>query len=284
MVLGLLVGVPLVVHLALVWLPALASIGLSFTRWDGLGLENIEWAGLYEYRQVFTNDPTFWPAATNGVIWLVFLLVLPTPFGIFLACQLDKNIRFTRIYQTAIFLPMVISLAVVGFIWTIFYQVDYGLLNSAFDAKTDWLGNPDLNLYAVLVAAGWRHAAYIMILYLAGLKSFDPTLREVAAIDGANEWQTFIRVTFPVLLPVNVIVLVVTLLEGLRAFDLVYVMGGSSGSTAGMELLSVLITNNIVGESGQVGYGSALAVVLLVVSLIVIVPYLIRNFRKEQTR
>src|ERR1700712_1652081 len=123
---------------------------------------------------------------------------------------------------------MVMSLAVVGFIWQIFYQPDYGLLNSLLGTNNpngtyiDWLGDPHLNLAAVLVAAGWRHTAYIMILYFAGLKSFDPALREAAAIDGANERQTFFRITFPSLRPVNVIVLVVTVLEGLRAFDLVY--------------------------------------------------------------
>jgi multiple sugar transport system permease protein/raffinose/stachyose/melibiose transport system permease protein len=288
LVLGLLVGIPLVIHLALVWFPAIASVFLSFTDWDGIGLDTIHGAGLSQYVQAFTNDPSFWPAVTNNVLWLLFLIAIPTPFGIFLAYQLDKKIRFSRFYQTAIFLPMVISLAVVGFIWQIFYQPDYGLLNSLLGTNNpggtylDWLGDPSLNLSAVLVAAGWRHTAYIMILYLAGLKSFDPTLREAAAIDGANERQTFFRITFPSLRPVNVIILVVTVLEGLRAFDLVYVMGGNTGSKQGLELLSILITNNIVGESGKVGYGSALAVILLIVSLVVIIPYLVQNFRKEQ--
>jgi ABC-type sugar transport system permease subunit len=287
-VLTLLVGIPLFVHVALVWLPALASVLLSFTKWDGIGLDTIHFTGFYQYAQAFTNDPSFWPALENNVLWLVFLLALPTPFGIFLAYQLDKKIRFSRFYQTAIFLPMVISLAVVGFIWQIIYQPDYGLLNNLLGTNhqggtyIDWLGDPHLNLLAVLVAAGWRHTAYIMILYLAGLKSFDPTLKEAAAIDGASERQTFFRITFPSLRPVNVIILVVTVLEGLRAFDLVYVLGGNSGSKKGLELLSILITNNILGESGQVGYGSALAVMLLIISLVVIIPYLVQNFRKEQ--
>jgi multiple sugar transport system permease protein/raffinose/stachyose/melibiose transport system permease protein len=121
-----------------------------------------------------------------------------------------------------------------------------------------------------------------MILYLAGLKSFDPALKEAASIDGASERQIFFKVTFPSLRPVNVIILVVTVLEGLRAFDLVYVLGGNTGSKKGLELLSILITNSIVGESGQVGYGSALAVILLIVSLVVIVPYLVQNFRREE--
>jgi multiple sugar transport system permease protein len=216
----------------------------------------------------------------------VFTMALPTPFGFFLAYQLDRKLRFTRLYQTAIFLPVVISTAVVGFVWEIVYNPDYGLLNSALGTDhaghyIDWLGNPHLNLWAVLVASSWRHTGYIMILYLAGLKGFDPALKEAAALDGANGRQTFWRVVLPAMKPVNIIVVVVTVMESLRAFDIVYVLGGGGGSKPGMELLSLLITDNIIGESSNIGYGSALAVVLLVVSLGAILTFLIQTFRKE---
>ncbi|OMI34517.1 carbohydrate ABC transporter permease [Streptomyces sparsogenes] len=281
------IGIPVLALLVLVWLPALASVALSFTSWDGIDLGDIHWTGLDNYHQILTNYPPFWPAVRHNVIWLLFTALLPTPFGIFLAYQLDKKIRFTRIYQTAIFLPMVLSLAVVGFIWEIIYNPDTGLLNSVLGTAgaghpVDWLGDPDLNLWAVLVASGWRHTGYIMILYLAGLKGFDPALKEAAALDGANGRQTFLRVVFQALKPVNIIILVVTVMESLRAFDIVYVLGGGVGSKPGMELLSLLITDNIIGESGHIGYGSALAVVLLLVSLAAIGTFLVQTFRKEE--
>lgn len=280
------IGVPLLALLVFVWLPALASMGLSFTSWDGIHLSDIHWVGLDNYHQILTNYPPFWPAVRHNVIWLLFTALLPTPFGIFLAYQLDRKLRFTRVYQTAIFLPMVLSLAVVGLIWEIIYNPDTGLLDGILGAAApghhiDWLGDPDLNLWAVLVASAWRHTGYIMILYLAGLKSFDPALKEAAALDGANGRQTFLRVVFPALKPVNVIILVVTVMESLRAFDVVYVLGGGVGSKPGMELLSLLITDNIIGESSHIGYGSALAVVLLLVSLTAIGTFLVQNFRKE---
>jgi multiple sugar transport system permease protein len=143
---------------------------------------------------------------------------------------------------------------------------------------TDWLGDPDINLWAVLVAAGWRHVGYVMILYLAGLKSVDPALKEAAAIDGANEVQTFWRVTLPTLRPVNVVVLVITVIEGLRAFDIVYAINRGRN---GLELLSVLVTDNIVGEASRIGFGSALAVILLVISMAFIATYLVRILREE---
>ncbi|MFE4667391.1 carbohydrate ABC transporter permease [Streptomyces sp. NPDC056716] len=284
--LALVIGLPLIALLVFVWLPALASVALSFTTWDGIDLADVTWTGIENYTQIFTNYPPFWPAVQHNVIWLLFTALLPTPFGMFLAYQLDKKIRFTKFYQTAIFLPMVLSLAVVGFIWEIIYNPDTGLLNSVLGAvgasgTIDWLGDPDLNLWAVLVASGWRHTGYIMILYLAGLKSVDPALREAAALDGANGRQTFFKVVFPALKPVNVIILVVTVMESLRAFDIVYVLGGGTGSKPGMELLSLLITDNIVGEAGHIGYGSALAVILLLVSLAAIGTFLVQTFRKE---
>ncbi|HET6858105.1 MAG TPA: sugar ABC transporter permease [Streptomyces sp.] len=284
--LGVIVGIPLIALLVFVWMPALASFALSFTSWDGIALADIRWIGWDNYGEIFTNYPPFWPAVQHNVIWLLFTALLPTPFGIFLAYQLDRKIRFTRVYQTAIFLPMVLSLAVVGLIWEIIYNPDNGLLNGVLGEVApghhiDWLGDPDLNLWAVLVASAWRHTGYIMILYLAGLKGFDPALKEAAALDGANGRQTFLKVVFPALRPVNIVILVVTAMESLRAFDIVYVLGGGVGSKAGMELLSLLITDNIIGESSHIGYGSALAVIMLLVSLAAISVFLVQNFRKE---
>ncbi|GAA2762691.1 sugar ABC transporter permease [Streptomyces paradoxus] len=282
--LGLMAGLPTILHVALVWLTALASIALAFTTWDGIGFDSITWVGLQNFRELFTSNPQFWPAVEHNVIWFVVLILLPTPFGLFLAVQLDKKIRFSRVYQTAFFLPVVMSLAVIGFVWQLIYNPDTGLINSIIGANKpghyiDWIGDPDLNLWAILIAASWRHAGYMMILYLAGLKSVDPALREASALDGANEWQTFKNVVFPTLRPTNTVVLVVTIIEALRAFDLVFVFNKGAQGT---ELLSILVTNNIIGESSRIGYGSAIAVVLLVISLAVIIPYLIATFRKER--
>ncbi|MEU9449925.1 sugar ABC transporter permease [Streptomyces sp. NPDC048277] len=282
--LAFMAGVPTVLHVLLVWVTAIASILLAFTSWDGIGFDSIKWVGLDNFQQLFNDNPQFWPAVEHNVIWFVVLILIPTPFGLFLAVQLDKKIRFSRVYQTAFFLPVVISLACIGFVWQLIYNPDTGLINSLIGANKpghyiDWIGDPKLNLWAVLIAASWRHTGYMMILYLAGLKSVDPSLREASALDGANEWQTFKSVIFPTLRPTNTVVLVVTIIEALRAFDLVFVFNKGAQGT---ELLSILVTNNIIGESSRIGYGSAIAVVLLFISLIVIIPYLIATFRKER--
>jgi multiple sugar transport system permease protein len=284
LVLVLMCGIPFAVQVAFVWFPTFSSIGLSFTSWEGIGgLSTIDWVGTRNYHQIFTIYPPFWPALRHNLIWLGFLAVLPTTFGLLLAYLLDKNIRGTRIYQSIFFLPFVLSLAVIGFICQLIYAPEQGLINNVLGRTEqgnliDWLGNPKLNLWAVLVAAAWRHAGYIMILYLAGLKSVDPALREAAAIDGASEWHAFRTVVFPAMKPINIVVLVVTVIESLRAFDIVYVINRGRN---GLELLSVLVTDNIIGEASRVGYGSALAVVLLTIALIPIITFVARTFSEE---
>jgi multiple sugar transport system permease protein len=280
----LMLGVPLAFTVGLVWLPTFLSGVLSFTSWDGIGgISTIQWVGTRNYHQIFTIYPPFWPAFRHNLIWLVFLALVPTTFGLLLAYLLDKNIRGSRIYQSIFFLPVVLSLAVVGFIWELVYAPENGLINNVL-GKTeqgnliDWLGNPKLNLWAVLVAAAWRHAGYVMVLYLAGLKSVDPGLREAAAIDGASEWHAFRTVVFPAMKPINIVVLVVTVIEALRAFDIVYVINRGRN---GLELLSVLVTDNIIGEASRVGYGSALAVILLVIALVPIITFVARTFSEE---
>jgi multiple sugar transport system permease protein len=278
--LALMVGVPTLLVVGLVWLPAVATVILSFASWTGVGdLDTIKWIGTQNYVNVFTIYPPFKPALGHNLIWLAFLFVLPTCFGIFLAVLLDRELRGTRFYQTAFFLPVVLSLALIGFIWQLIYSRDQGLLNAVLNTQIDWYGDSRWNLWAVLVAAGWKHAGYIMLLYLAGLKGVDPSLREAAAVDGASPARTFFSVVFPVMRPINIIIIVVTVIEALRAFDIVWVI---NKGTNGLELISTLVTANVVGEASRIGFGSALATIMLAISLVFITIFLWTVMRGEQ--
>jgi ABC-type sugar transport system permease subunit len=284
-VVGVMVGIPLALDLAFIWFPALASVALSFTNWNGIGgLGAIHWFGTQNYHQIATVYPPFWPAVRHNVIWLLVFTLFATPLGMLFAVVIDSGIRGSRVYQSALFLPVMLSLALIGIVWEFIYSSNYGLINTVIghDKDTnliDWLGNPRLNLWAVLVEACWRQAGYVMVLYLAGLKAVDKSLQEAARVDGSNPWQTFRFVTFPVMRPINIVVLVVTVIESLRAFDLVYI---TNHGTHGLELLSVLVTQNILGEETRIGFGSSLGVVLLVISLVPISIFLYRMFRDEE--
>jgi len=159
------------------------------------------------------------------------------------------------------------------------YSKDQGLINAVTGSTIDWYGDPNYNLWAALVASSWRQTGYIMLLYLAGLKGVDPTLREAARVDGASERQTFFRIIFPVMRPINIIVLVVTVIESLRAFDLVWVINKGRN---GLELISTLVTSNVIGEASRIGFGSALATFMLIISSIFIVIYLRIVMREDR--
>jgi multiple sugar transport system permease protein/raffinose/stachyose/melibiose transport system permease protein len=285
-VLSLMAGFPLLLSLAFVWLPALATIALSFFNWTGIGgFSDMKAAGVENYRIIFSIYPEFPPAIEHNLLWLVVFFVIPAPFGLFLALQLNKQIRLSRIYQSILFLPVVLSLALVGFMTELVFSPTEGLVNNLTghtgtngSSLIDWLGNPSLNIWAVLIMACWRQTGYVMILFLAGLKAVDPSMQEAASLDGANEWQAFRHVIWPALRPINIVVVVVTVIESLRAFDIVYII---NQGTNGLELLSTLITANIIGETSRIGFGSALATILLAISLVFVLPYVYITFRKD---
>jgi multiple sugar transport system permease protein len=297
-------GIPLLLDLAFIWVPALGSVFLSFTKWTGVGSIKLKSCadfptapgipkpgclyGTQNYHYAVSTYPDFWPAVEHNAIWLGVFILIATPLGMLFAVIIDRGIRGSRIYQSVLFLPVMLSLALIGIIWELIYSPNFGLINTIIghnhnDNLIDWLGNPHLNLWALLVEASWRQAGYVMVLYLAGLKAVDPSLREASLIDGANGWQTFWRVVFPAMRPINIVVLVVTVIESLRAFDLVYITGNGN-PIRGLELLSVSVTQNIVGETQQIGFGSTLGVVLLVISLVPISIFLYQAFRREQRR
>src|SRR5579859_3091939 len=281
----LFLAIPLTIYAVWVWGPAVATIVISFTRWDNVSAP--EWIGLQNYARLI-HDPLFQQALVNNLVWLIVFISIPMSAGLALAVVLDRRLKFTRLYQSAIYLPLVLSLPVIGLMFTWFFKPDDGLVNTVLGLishgkiSPGWLADPHLALAAVLTAAIWRHVGYVMVLYLAGLKGLDPAMREAAVVDGANEWQIFRRVTLPLLKPVTVIVLVITIIESLRAFDLVYVMtNGLEGPNHATEVLATLMFNAAI-HNYQLGYGAAVAVVLLLISLGFIITYVVQVMRTDE--
>ena len=293
------VGIPAFLHIVLVWIPALLTVGLSFTEWDNLApLTEISAVGFQNYWFIFTVfDGDLFAALFNNFV-LIFWLTICSMIGMLFAYLLDKNMRGSRIYQSIYFFPVVLSLAIVGFIWkSTMFSRDRGLLNSIwpgepvdfvgdgtklFELQLPWLDQPlglSRNFAALLIAMAWRHIGYIMVLYLAGLKAVDPALREAAAIDGCNEWQAFRQVVFPSLRPINVVVVVITVIEALRAYDIVAALNEPRGT----EVMGTLVTKSLLGEGGgRVGFGSSYGVLLLLLCLGFIVWYVYNHYRESE--
>jgi multiple sugar transport system permease protein len=269
---ALMILIPTAIVATLVWLPAMATIVFSFFDWDGFGpFSEAKFVGTRWYTEAATIYPAFWPAIQHNVIWLLVLFFIATPIGLLVAVLLDREASHTKFYQTSLYLPVVLSMALIGFIWQLMFSRDQGLINLILGTSIDWYGDPSINLYSALIATSWRHVGYVMLLYLAGLKGVDIALKEAARIDGATEVQTFFHVVFPVMFPINVVVLVITFIDSLRAFDLVWVINRGRN---GLELLATEVTRNIVGEAQRIGFGSALATIMLVISTVFIIIYL----------
>jgi len=273
--------VPLAMELAFVFWPAINSFYISLTKWNGVGAP--EYVGLKNFQNL-AADPIFIQALVNNVYWVIGFGGASVVIGMLLALALNKPRRGVGFYRSAIYLPMVFSLTVTGLFWRLLYAPSgsvnglLGLLGLG-DWQKQWLADPSTALTAVLVAAVWRQCGYIMVLYLAGLKGVDPTLEEAAAVDGASRWQRFWRIVMPQLRGVNAVVFAVTVIDSLRTFDIVWAMtqGGPYNST---QLLSTYMYQTAF-TTVNLGYGSAIAVVIFLLAIVFIIGYLARASKTE---
>lgn len=275
----------LLIYGAFALYPMVDALWLSFFDWDGVSSDR-EWVGLENYVQIFTRDPVFWTAVQNSLIWVVLSLIIPTAIGLAFAVGLDQKLRGRNVLRAALYLPAIIASIAVATMWSWMYNPFLGLVNATLEAVglegliQDWLGDPDVALYSVLVAYVWQSTGVAMVLFLAGLQNVPSELKEAARTDGANHWQTFRAVTFPALMPTFVVVTVLSIISSLKVFDLVYGMtgGGPAQSTQVLALWSYTQSFRL----HDYGNGMAVAMVLLAVTLAVVIPYYAWIGRRDQ--
>ncbi len=274
---------PLTLYVLWVIGPAFYTMYLSLTNWDGLSKPRF--VGLENFRTLF-DDPVFMTSLMNNVKWLAIFIVIPVCLGLALAMILNKNIRGEKFFKASIYSPMILSPAVIGLIWGWMYDPSGGLINTTLTAvglkslTAGWLSDPKLVLYCIIAAAAWRHTGYVMVLYLTGLKGIPGSVIEAARVDGASGWKMFWHILLPMLKPSTIIVVVVTIIDSLRAFDMVNMMtqGGPFNS-------SNVLANFMYLEAFhnyRMGFGAAVAVILFLIMFVFIVIYL-REVIKSET-
>jgi ABC-type sugar transport system permease subunit len=279
---------PLLLYLVWILLPTLYSFYLSVTNWDGVTAP--QYVGLYNFERMFgfgqfaergMNDD-FRIALVNNARWLVVFITVPTTLGLGLALVFNNDMVGGRWYKVSFYSPLVLSYPVIGLVWSWIYNPRLGLLNSflqtvGVESPPGWLADNELAIWCIIIAAVWRQVGYVMVLYLAGLKNIDPTLVEAAVVDGADRWNLFRRVIFPLLAPITTIIVVISIIDSLRAFDLVQIMTrGNTGTEVLANMMYMESFNNYA-----MGYGAAIAVVLFAISLVFIGFYLSRVVRDE---
>jgi ABC-type sugar transport system permease subunit len=278
----LFVSIPLLIYTIWVIGPMLYTFYLSLTDWDGVSEMNF--IRVKNYSRLF-RDRVFYTAFLNNIKWIGSFITVPIVAGLALAMALNRSVPGSKVFKAVFFFPMVLSFVVMGLIWSWMYQPDSGIINSVLrliglaGLTRGWLSDPKLVIWSIIFTGIWRQVGYVMLLYLAGLQSVNTDLVDASRVDGAGAWQSFRHVIFPQLAPITVVVVVISIIDALRAFDLVYVMtrGGPFNSS---QVLATFMYNEAFWNY-RMGYGASISVVLFMISLLFIFIYLIRVFRTE---
>ncbi len=274
----------LIVYLLFAVYPMIDVIRMSFSSWNGLSPQ-AKFVGLANYRAVMTQDPVFWGALWNTLIWTTTAVIVPNLIAFGVALALNQNIPGRSGLRIVFYLPVIIASIAVATIWKWMYDPFFGLFNGLLTSWgltgwiMDWLGDKKIALWSVFVAHVWQSVGFSMVLFLAGLQSVSTTLIEAARIDGAGRWGVFRYVTLPALVPTITVVFVLSLINSLKAFDIVYGMTGGGPAQSTQMLAMWAYTQSM--QLGVFGRGAAVSVVLLLITLVVVIPYMRWMFKRE---
>lgn len=277
-------ALPLTLYLVWVYIPIIQSIVYAFTKKDTL-LYNTIYIGFNNFIRLF-QDQQFYTALQNNMAWMLLFVLIPIPLGLLIAMLFNNEHRGNRVFKTMFYLPMTLSFAIIGTIWMWIYSPDSGLLNNFLrsvglaDFAKPWLGEKTYMTGALIAVGVWRQVPYIMILYLAGLQGVPVELVEASLIDGANWYQRFTKVILPVLAPATIISVTISVIDSLRAFDIIYVMTNTKARAAEV-LASYMYTSAF--QYQDYGYGSAIAVIQFLITFGFIYIYISRTLKDEKT-
>lgn len=249
------------------FIPFLQGLYFSLTRYPLLG--NPEFIGIENFNRLF-SDPLFAASIRNTLVYMVTTVALRVIVGLLLAVALNSKLRGRTLFRAIFYLPVIAPLVTVAVIWRIIFDTYSGVLNAVLDvfgiAPIPWLTSTTWAMPAIIIMSVWKTFGWNIVIFLAGLQSIPGTLQEAAAIDGASRMQIFFRITLPLLRPTILLAVVISTINASQVFDQVYVMtrGGPGYST--MTLGQMVYTAGF--ESHEMGYASAVAVVLLIITLI----------------
>lgn len=247
-------------------LPTVMSFLYSLTNWSVYNSQ-IRFVGFKNFIKLFQDDKTI-AAIEHSVKYAIMITIAQNVLAIFLAVMLNRKSKVVNFVKSITFLPAVLSIMVVGYLFQyIMTSADGGLLNNIiqfFGGKSvNWLGNEKLALYSVLITQVWQWTGWSMVIYIANLKSIDATLYEAAEIDGAAPFQTFWRITLPLLYPAVSFNALMSLIGGMKMFDAVFVMTKGGPGYATETIMTTLIREGF--NSGKTAYACAFAVVFFII-------------------
>ena len=262
----------LLFYIFAVFYPIEESIRLSFMEWGGIGEKTF--VGLNNYIQMF-HDKVFYTAFLNNLIYLVIVVAMQLGIGLLFAVMLTYMTKHVTLIKTLYYVPCIVTTVAIGQLFRSMYSTEpMGLINQFLQAiglenlVTSWLANVSTALAAVSIPEGWRFTGMYMVIFYAALVSLDPSVYEAAKVDGATEFQIFFRIKLPLIKDIILLTLTMCLTGALRGFDIPYLLtNGGPGNAS--ELMSTYMYKKAF-SSNQYGYGSALAVFIIVESILVV--------------
>lgn len=272
----LLLGPAVLIFVTFVIFPVFMAAYYGFFRWNGFGpATDFVW---FQNYKIILTDPTFLSALKHNGIILVLSLLMQGPIALLLALLMNRKMRGRTAIRILIFVPYVVSEAIVGVSWSLILATD-GALNGILEkiglagAQQDWLANPKFAMWSLMIILTWKYVGFAVILFLAGLQGIPEELYEAAQLDGASFWQIQRTVTVPLLGPTIRMWAFLSIIGSLQLFDLVYVIWGQYvANTAGVSTIAWYMALN--GRlAGNYGFGNAVAVVMFLISLAVALLY-----------
>jgi multiple sugar transport system permease protein len=261
--LTLLPALALFAVIALYPIGELVAMSLSHIEWVQ-GRAHWTFAGLAQYARVL-DDALFRAGVVNTLVFAVGAVTLQIVLGFALALMVTRATRGRTLYRTVFILPILVPGIVIGAIWKLMYNFDFGVINQMLDAVSlrpvDWLGNSSTALLSVILVDIWHWTPFVFLLLLAGLESLPQDVYEAAKVDGATFLQELRYVTLPMMLPAIAVTVVFRLISGVKVFDEIYLLTGGGPGTS-TEVVSYTIFRRFFTE-GQMGYGAAMSTVVL---------------------
>ncbi|MGM7682633.1 carbohydrate ABC transporter permease [Cytobacillus sp. Hm23] len=278
----LLVAPGVSIFLFMIGIPVLMSIYYGSTDWSGIG--SYSFIGLDNFKEILFNDSVFWKSLWNAVLLAGATVLIQHPIAILIAIFLTHCGKWEKFFSAIFFIPAVISIVVTSKLWVSILHPNYGLLNKVLDSvglsflKQNWLGDPDIAIWSIIIVVMWQGFGYALLLYHSGLQSIPNSVFEAARLDGANNFQLYTKVIIPLLSPVMRIAIVIAVVTSLKQMETVFLMtnGGPGDST---EFLGNYLYNTAFSSS-LYGYGNAISVLFVIFCLILTVV-LNKTLKKE---
>ncbi|RHR30389.1 sugar ABC transporter permease [Clostridium sp. AF19-22AC] len=227
----------ILIYTALCVIPGIIGIGYSFTDWSAYSKE-VHFVGLENFRKVFSADTNYFKYITNTLLFTVVTTVAKTGLGLLFALALSKNIKLKNFHRGVMYMPSVLSILIIGLVFTSILNPKMGILNEGLRAigldslAQQWLTNPKIAFWSVMAVDIWRGTGYIMTMLIVGILAIPQDYYEAASIDGANGWNKFVHITLPMLRQTMAVTIVLNVLYGLKVFDMVYALtNGGPGHT-----------------------------------------------------